>query len=140
MSLPAVLAPLFAQVALTFAVLFWAAGLRTSELGSGAVRPDQVALREPRWSKRTMQVGNSLANQFELPLLFYVLTILEWVTRHAGLAFVVLAWLFVLSRVAHAYVHVTSNVVRVRGPLFGAGAAVLAVMWVIYIAEVFSGT
>lgn len=140
MSLPAVLAPLFAQVALTFAVLFWTAGLRTSELGSGAVRPDQVALREPRWSKRTLQAGNSLANQFELPLLFYVLTILVWVTRHAGPVFVVLAWLFVLLRLAHAYVHVTSNVVRVRGPLFGAGAVVLAAMWVIYIAEVFSGT
>lgn len=140
MSLPAVLAPLFAQVALTFAVLFWSAGLRTSELRSGAVRPDQVALREPRWSKRTLQAGNSLANQFELPLLFYVLTVLVWVTRHAGPVFVVFAWLFVLLRLAHAYVHVTSNVVRVRGPLFGAGAVVLAAMWVIYMAEVFSGT
>jgi len=140
MSLPAVLAPLFVQVALTFAVLFWAGRLRTSELGSGAVRPEEVALREPRWSKRAMQVGNSLSNQFELPLLFYVLTILAWVTRHAGFVFVVLAWLFVLFRLAHAYVHVTSNNVRVRGPLFGGSAAVLAAMWVIYIAEVFSGT
>jgi hypothetical protein len=140
MSLPAVLAPLFVQVILTFVVLFWTARLRTSELGSGAVRPDEVALREPRWSKRTVQVGNSLANQFELPLLFYVLTILEWVTRHAGIVFVVLAWLFVLFRLAHVYVHVTSNDVRVRGPLFGGAAAVLAAMWLIYIVEVLSGT
>ena len=140
MSLPAVLAPLFVQVILTFAVLFSAARLRTSELGSGAVRPDEVALREPRWSKRTMQVGNSLANQFELPLLFYVLTILEWVTRHAGIVFVVLAWFFVLFRLAHLYVHVISNNVRVHGPLFGGSAAVLAAMWIIYTAEVLSGT
>lgn len=140
MSLAAVLAPLFVQVALTFAVLLWAARLRTGELGSGAVRPEDVALREPRWSKRTLQLGNSLANQFELPVLFYVLIILAWVTRHAGVLFVTLAWVFVAFRLAHAYVHVTSNNVRVRGPLFGGAVAVLAAMWVIYIAEVLSGT
>ena len=140
MSLPAVLAPLFVQVALTFAVLIWTARLRTSELGSGAVRPEEVALREPRWSKQALKVGNALSNQFELPLLFYVLTILAWVTRHAGAVFVVLAWLFVLFRLSHAYVHVTSNNMRVRGPLFGGSTAVLAAMWVIYIVEVFSGT
>jgi len=48
-------------------------------------------------------------NQLELPVLFYVLTILVIITRHADFLFVVLAWVFVLLRVAHAAVHVTSN-------------------------------
>ena len=45
-------------------------------------------------------------------MLFYVLTILAIMTRHADIIFVVLAWIFVLSRVVHACVHTTSNDVR----------------------------
>jgi len=41
--------------------------------------------------------------------LFYVLTILAYFTRHAGIVFVVLAWIFVIFRYSQAYVHVTSN-------------------------------
>ena len=136
MSVQAILLPLFVQVILTFVVWAWMARLRTSQFSAGAVRAEDVALREPNWSKQTLQVANSFANQLELPVLFYVLTILEYVTHLAGVAFVVLAWIFVIFRIAHAYVHVTSNNVRLRGPLYGVGALALIVMWVIYIVEV----
>jgi hypothetical protein len=92
------------------------------------------------WPKRATQVANSYANQFELPVLFYVLTILALVTRKAGILFVVLAWIFVVFRLLHAYVHVTSNNVSIRGPLFGMSAVVLAVMWLIFIIQVLTGT
>jgi hypothetical protein len=140
MSLQAILLPLFAEVILTFALLFWAAPLRTRALRSGAVRREDIALRQPNWPKRATQVANSYANQFELPVLFYVLTILALVTRKAGILFVVLAWIFVVFRLLHAYVHVTSNNVSVRGPLFGMSAVVLAVMWLIFIIQVLTGT
>ena len=38
-----------------------------------------------------------------------MLTILAWITKQADLLFVVLAWIFVVLRLVHAYVHVTSN-------------------------------
>jgi hypothetical protein len=136
MSVQAILLPLFLEVILTFLLFFWMAYLRTSDFNAGAVRPEDVALREPNWPKRTMQFANAFANQLELPVLFYVLTILEYVTHFAGIVFVVLAWIFVLFRYLHAYVHVTSNIVRSRGALFGVSSFVLAVMWAIYIFEV----
>jgi hypothetical protein len=129
-----VLLPLFVEVILTFVLLFWMAALRGRDFRSG-VTYDRVALREPNWSKRTLQVANSFANQLEVPVLFYVLTILALMTRHAGYLFVVLAWIFVIFRILHAYIHVTSNNVGVRGPLFGVSAIVLAIMWIIYIVE-----
>ncbi len=58
---------------------------------------------------RTQQVAYSFSNQFELPVLFYVLTILEIITRHADFIFVVLAWVFVAMRLGQAYVHTTSK-------------------------------
>src|SRR3984885_9651940 len=139
MSLQAVLLPLFVEVILTFALMLWMGALRGGDFRSGAVESGEVALREPKWPKRTTQAANSFSNQFELPVLFYVLTILEWVTRHAGYVFVILAWIFVICRVLQAYVHVTSNVVRYRGLFFSVGAVVLMIMWALYIIEVLTG-
>ena len=72
-------------------------------------------------------------------MLFYVLTILAIITRHADLLFVVMAWIFVLSRLAQAFVHCTSNNLRVRGAFFGIGALVLVIMWLIFIVRIMLG-
>jgi hypothetical protein len=136
MPIQEVLLPLFVEVLLTFLLFFGMAGLRTRDFGGGAVRPENVALREPNWPVRTTQFANSFANQFELPVLFYVLTILAYVTHWAGYVFLILAWIFVIFRILHAYVHVTSNVVRVRGSLYGIAAAALFLNWLIYIVEI----
>ena len=139
MSIQVILAPLFVQVLLTFAVGFWLAGLRTRALTRREVRPQDIDLGQSNWPRRSMQVGNSYRNQFELPVLFFVLTILAIMTRHADFLFVVLAWVFVLSRVVHAFIHVTSNNLRLRGLWFGVGAVVLFIMWVIFIVRILLG-
>jgi hypothetical protein len=140
MTLRDVLLPLFVEVILTFGLLFWAAGLRVRDLQSGAVKPGDIALREPNWPAGTRQVAYAFSNQLELPVLFYVLTILAYFTHHAGTLFVILAWIFVLFRLLHVYVHVTSNVVNIRGPLFGLSAVVLAIMWLIFMVQVLTNT
>ena len=134
-----VLLPLFVEVLLTFGLWFWMAWLRTSALRGRAVHRRDIALGEPNWPPRVLQIGNAAHNQLELPMLFYVLTILSIMTRHADVIFVVLAWVFVLSRLAHAYVHTTSNDIRRRGPLFGLGMLVLLIMWVIFIVRILTG-
>jgi len=132
MTIQAVLLPLFVQVALTFAIGFWMAAGRVGAIRSRAVRPRDIALREPNWPSHLMQLQNAFLNQLELPVLFYVLTILVLFTKTADLLFVVLAWVFVALRLLHAYVHVTTNHVPYRGPLYIVGAIVLFVMWVIF--------
>lgn len=136
MSIQFVLLPLFIEVLLTFGVMFGMMYFRTSSLQHGETRLKDIALREPNWPVRATQFGYAFANQFELPVLFYVLTILEIVTRHADLLFVLLAWIFVLTRVLQAWVHVTNNNVRVRGAFYGVGAIILVIMWVIYIVRI----
>lgn len=135
MTVQEVLLPLFVEVVLTFALMFWMASLRQRDFRAGVATYDSVALREPNWSAGTLQVAYSYNNQFELPILFYMLTILAYFTQHAGFLFVVLAWIFVIFRILHAYIHVTSNNVHARGPLFGVSALVLAIMWIIYIVQ-----
>ena len=139
MSIQAVLLPLFVEVALTFVLLFWTGSARVAAVRRGDVHPRDVALREPSWPKQETQIANAYQNQLELPVLFYVLTILAIVTRHADLVFVVLAWVFVVLRLVHVYIHLTSNHLRRRFAAFAAGTVVLALMWGIFIARTLLG-
>jgi hypothetical protein len=139
MSVQAVLLPVFVEVALTFFLLFWTGNARTSAVRAGEVKIKDIALRQPNWPQQTTQVGNAYENQFQLPILFYLLTILAWLTRQADLLFVVLAWVFVVLRVAHAYIHVTSNRVPRRFAVFACGAVVLLVMWIIFAVRLLLG-
>ena len=82
-------------------------------------------MREPNWPPHETQIANAYHNQLELPVLFYVLTILAIVTRHADLLFVVLAWVFVVFRLVHVYIHLTSNHLGRRFAMFATGAVVL---------------
>ena len=134
-----VLLPLFVQVALTFVLYCWMAYHRVTSVRSGAVHPRDVALRQPNWPPRVTQIANAAHNQLELPMLFYVLTILSIITRHADLLFVVLAWIFVLARLVHAYIHVTHNRLSARGGVFGIGLLVLMIMWVIFMVRILLG-
>jgi hypothetical protein len=131
-----VLLPLFVEVVLTFVLLFWLAPLRRGAFKSGAVRENDIALGQKAWPHHTQQIANCFDNQFQLPVLFYVLTILSIITRHADMIFLVLAWVFVLSRLAHAFVHTTSNRVLLRGGLYGVGAFALAIAWLIFIVRI----
>jgi hypothetical protein len=134
-----VLLPLFVEVVLTFGLLFWLAPLRRGGFKSGVVRESDIALGQKAWPQRTQQFANSFDNQFQLPVLFYVLTILSIITHHTDVIFLVLAWLFVLSRLAHAFVHTTNNRVLVRGGLYGIGAFALALAWLIFIVRILVG-
>jgi hypothetical protein len=136
MSIQAILMPLFAQVALTFVLLFWMGALRYRALRVGEVDPEKVRLREPNWPPRVLQIANAYHNQLELPVLFYIVMLLAMLTKTLDVVVYVLAWMFVLARIAHAYVHVTSNRLDRRTGVFGVGALALFLMWVVVVARI----
>ncbi|MDS7596230.1 MAPEG family protein [Agrobacterium tumefaciens] len=80
-------------------------------------------------ARESLLVNRNIANQFELPVLFHVACLLLYITDADNIVTVVLAWLFVLSRCGHSFVHVTSNSLRYRAPLFAAGFAILVCLW-----------
>lgn len=136
MTVQSILVPMFVQVALTFVLLFWMGVLRLRALRMGHVKPPQVALREPNWPPRVLQVGNAFHNQLELPLLFYTVILLALQARVLDVVLLVLSWMFVLSRLVHTYIHVTSNRLDRRTAVFGVGAIALLLMWVIVFARI----
>ncbi|MEJ2624357.1 MAG: MAPEG family protein [Pseudolabrys sp.] len=139
MSLPMVLLPVFVQVFLTLAVLLWMARARVNAVKSKQVRMADIALGQRAWPAKAQQISNSYHSQLQVPVLFYVLVVLAIVTRSADLLFVVLSWVFVLSRVVHAYIHTTSNYVPNRFNAFAVGVITLLAMWVIFAVRILAG-
>jgi hypothetical protein len=139
MTFDIILWPVFVQVGLTFFLLFWMAHLRIGAVRRREVHMGDVALRQPAWPQRTTQVANAFHNQLELPLLFYVVVILAMFTRKADMLFVVLAWIFVVTRMVHAAIHVTDNDMRNRLLAFAVGAVALLIMWILFAVKILTG-
>ena len=137
MSIPAVLAPVFAQILLTFVLLLWMGRVRFAAVRSGEVRAKDIALGERAWPPRVTQIANAFGNQFETPVLFYALVAFALLARKADFLFVIMSWAYVLSRLAHAYVHATTNTLLLRFRIFLLGTLVLMAMWILFAVRIF---
>ena len=135
MSVAEVLLPVFVLVALVFILLFWMGKERRGALVAREVQMKDIALDEPNWPKKATQLANCLKNQFEFPVLFYVLVAVALPLRQADFIFVLLSWVFVVTRYVHAGIFVSSNNVKQRSLAFFAGVLVLLVMWILFAAR-----
>ena len=132
MSIQMVLLPVFVMVGLTFALLLWMAGARRQALVGGQAKIRDIVLGQPNWPVRATQIGNCYSNQFELPQLFYLLIAIALPLRHADLFIVLMSWVFVVARFAHAGIFVTSNDLKQRSLAWFASALVLFAMWLYF--------
>ena len=130
MTVQAIFLPLLAQVVLTFVLLGLTGYSRVSSVRRGETKVRDIALGQPNWPAHITKIGNSYNNQFQLPVLFYVVTILALITRQADFLFVILSWLFVALRYVHAFIHTTSNRVSQRGIVYGVGVLVVLALWI----------
>ncbi len=120
--------PVIAQVALTYAIYALISRRRVAAIKAGDATVSQFRENQDE-PPQSRFVRNNLANQFELPVLFFAACIIAFVLGAADTAMIALAWAFALSRLAHAAVHVTSNRIRHRRPLFVIGFLTLGAMW-----------
>lgn len=126
-----ILWPVLAQVLLTL-MMFTVLGVRKAKaVKAGAIDREQTALNNRAWTQDVVKVSNNIANQFEFPVLFYILCLMLYMTNTVDLTAIALAWAFTLSRYAHAYVHIGSNTVPLRLRLFLVGCLVLIAMFLL---------
>ena len=132
MSVQMVLLPVFVLVGLAFFLLLWMATARTQALKARETSLKDIALRQPNWPTKVAQIGNCFSNQFEIPVLFYILIAIALPLHKADLFIVLMSWVFVVTRFVHAGIFVTSNDVRQRGLVWFAGVLVLLAMWIYF--------
>ncbi len=121
---------MFAMIVLTFAVAGYLFKLRID-----AVRTGQVKLGSFRLNNSTdippkmLQASRNYTNLFEVPTLFYSAGILALVLHVNTSSMALLSWIFVASRIAHSWIHVTNNNVIHRLQAFMVGNICVVLMW-----------
>ena len=120
--------PVLVMALLTLGIYVHLIRVKIRAIKSGQVDKERRALHEDAWPDSVLQINNNIRNQFELPVLFYVMAAILWALDAVhGLA-VAAASLFVLSRIAHALIHLGSNYVPNRRRTFTVGWWVLLFM------------
>jgi hypothetical protein len=95
-------------------------GLHDFKLGESASVPEQVCIP-----------NRNYMNLLELPLLFYVVCLLIYITGTTTPTMVQVAWAYVALRVVHSAIHLSYNHVFHRFMAFALSNVVLAVLWVL---------
>ena len=130
MSQNLILLPVLAHVALIFAILVVMALRRQASIKAQRKSVQDMATATERdWEPAAAAAAACFRNQFEMPVLFFVVCVLALDMRSIDFGFLVLAWLFVISRVVQVHAHLTHNRIAIRGGSYLAGCAVLMVMW-----------
>ena len=79
--------------------------------------------------ERLALLGRHVQNHFEVPPIFYAALLFTFVSGAVNPFSVSLAWLFVLSRCVHSYIHLGSNNVTRRFVTFITGGLILTGIW-----------
>lgn len=125
-----IFAPVLAQIALTLWLYIYLSIAKSRAVKSGEVDEARRALHDDAWPDSVLQINNCIRNQFEVPVLFYVLIGILWAAGGINVYIQLAAWGFVLSRIGHAVIHTGSNYVPLRRKLFTAGCVILIGMTV----------
>jgi hypothetical protein len=127
--------PVLVMVLLTLLIYVRLIKVKIREMRAGRVDMERRALHEEAWGDAVLQINNNIRNQFELPVLFYVVCGVLWALEGVGIVALVAAWLFVSSRIVHAWIHLTSNRIKFRRQSFTVGWWVLMFMVLLAIWE-----
>ena len=120
-----IFAPVVIQVMLTLCLYIYLAIAKAKAAKLGQVNEERRALHDDAWPDSVLQINNCIRNQFEVPLLFYVLIGVLWSMGAINIYVHLAAWLFVLSRIGHAIIHMGSNYVPLRRRFFMIGCYLL---------------
>jgi len=132
-----IFAPVSALAIWTAIVVFLTGFVRIRAVRQGRAPRGAFRLGEaPGVPADVTVVNRNLMNLLEMPVLFYVVCIAFYVTRHVDHGLVTLAWLFVALRVLHSLIHLTTNRGLHRLTAFALSNVVLLTMWIRFVRRV----
>jgi hypothetical protein len=123
-----ILLPVLVQVVLTMVVYVLLNVAKAGALRRGEVDLARRGLHDDAWPDSVCKINNNIRNQFEVPVLFYVLSFALLALNAVTTPAIVAAWLFALSRIAHACVHIGPNHVPTRRKVFMFGCLMIVAL------------
>ncbi len=125
-----ILLPMLIQVSLTLFIFILLGMRKTSAIKAGGVDREKTALDNSAWPVGVVKVSNNIANQFQTPVIFFVLCTMFYITNTVTMSVYILVWVYSITRLFHAFVHVSSNFVPARFGLFMIGVLCLIALTV----------
>jgi hypothetical protein len=122
--------PVLAHVVLIFMLYIYLGIVKSKAVKEGTVDRKKAALDPKAWPEPVVKVINNLGNQFESPIIFYIISIIYYLTNNVDSLLISIMSLYVLTRYMHTYIHVTSNFVPYRFKLFLVGVLILLALTV----------
>ena len=120
--------PVLAHLFLVISLYFLMAARKSKADKAKEVDRKKAALDNKAWPDYVLVVSNNLANQYEAPILFYVVCIVSYVTNSVTDLTIWLACGYCALRYLHSYVQISSNYVPHRMAVFSMSLLVLLVM------------
>jgi hypothetical protein len=108
--------PMLAQIGWTLLLYVWLTVVRLRAVRSGEI--DYSAFAHGEEPPHIDRVTRNLANQFELPVIFYAAVVLLIATNNVTTIDFIAAWMFVAGRVVHSLVQCLTDNVPLRGQVF----------------------
>jgi hypothetical protein len=112
-----ILWPMLAHIGWVSMLYVWLTVARQRAVRSGQIESSCFVLGRDE-PLEVARITRNLANQFELPLIFYALVVLLVALGQVTLFDVIAAWVFVAGRVAHTLVQTLTDNVPLRGQVF----------------------
>ncbi len=120
--------PVLIHILLTVSVFIALASAKKRALAEDSVNEERRGLFDDAWPNKVIQINNNIRNQFEVPILFYVLIFMLWELGGVSWLACLIAWLFVGSRILHAYIHTGTNYVPLRRKVFTFGCVMVLIL------------
>jgi hypothetical protein len=135
-----IFAPMFAQVALSAAVWFYMYKTRIAHMKENRIHPQELAnkTRARELLQEVSGPSDNFINLFEIPVLFYVLSFLIYLTGNADEIFLVFLIVFVALRYFHSYIQITRKKIMTRFKVYFASTIVLWAAWALLAYRLYS--
>jgi hypothetical protein len=103
---------------------------RAGQLRAARIRPQAVATSaQMAAALADTRAADNFRNLFEVPVLFYLATVVAQATSQVSAVTLTLAWSFVALRVLHSAIQLTSNRVKHRFAAYVVGSVALWLLW-----------
>ena len=128
----AIFFPALAMVALTFVVWWRMYLMRVGEMKRERIRMQDVALSAQSAARfADTRAADNFRNLFELPVLFYLATVVAVETTQVTMTTLGLAWAFVVLRIVHSAIQCSYNRVMHRFRAYFVGGVALWSLWIV---------
>lgn len=126
-----ILIPMLILVLWTLIMLGWMALARIPTMNAMKLHPQEGARTSELGAKLPAEVqwkADNYNHLLEQPTIFYAVCIALAVTGSGEGLNLILAWVYVVSRMVHSVIHSTVNQVPLRFAVFGVGTVALLIM------------